>query len=430
MLGEDHAARNSAHLVRSAPDALQARRDRRRRLDLDHQIHRAHVDAQFEGAGGDDGRQEAALQAVFHLLPLLARDAPVVRRRDLAAGQIVERAREPLGEPPRIDEDHRRAVLFDQLQKPRMDRRPDAAPLRPPCRWPRGQLVAHAPACGLRPSGGEAALLQLPEARHVVDRDFDAHLHLLLRPRVDDGHRPRLPLLSGDLSAAEQPRHLVERPLRRREPDALQRRPRLRLQSLQRKEEVRSPLGRDQRVDLVDDDRRNRAQDLSRLRGEEQVERLGRGNEDVGRGPGHLRPLARRGVARADSDGRDMQRAALRPDARQGRAQVALDVDRQRLERRDVQNPTARLLVGRGSEHQTVDGRQKGSKRLPRAGGREQQGGLSSEDRGPAERLGACGANKRGLEPAPYRLMESGRWLLQRIRSPGIQRMLRANHAS
>lgn len=48
VLREQHAAGDLTHLVAGATDALQAARDRRRRLDLDDQVDLAHVDAELE----------------------------------------------------------------------------------------------------------------------------------------------------------------------------------------------------------------------------------------------------------------------------------------------------------------------------------------------------------------------------------------------
>jgi hypothetical protein len=152
-------------------------------------------------------------------------------------------------------------------------------------------------------------------------------------------------------------------------------------------------------MDLVDDHRLDRAEDLARLRGQQQVERLGRRDQDVRRRAEHLRPLARGGVARADADLGDVHGAALRGDARQRGAQVALDVDGEGLERRNVENPTPLLFCWSLGEHQTVDGCQKGSKRLSGPGGREQKGRFSRENRGPAEGLRTRWAWKRRLEP-------------------------------
>ena len=75
-----------------SPDALHAARDRRRRLDLDHQIDRAHVDAELERARGDEGRQAAGLEVILDAQALLARDRAVMRVDELFAGELVERA--------------------------------------------------------------------------------------------------------------------------------------------------------------------------------------------------------------------------------------------------------------------------------------------------------------------------------------------------
>ena len=47
-LREDAAAADVADVVPGAADPLQPARDRLRRLDLDHEVHRAHVDAELE----------------------------------------------------------------------------------------------------------------------------------------------------------------------------------------------------------------------------------------------------------------------------------------------------------------------------------------------------------------------------------------------
>src|SRR5207245_1006575 len=83
---------------------------------------------------------------------------------------------------------------------------------------------------------------------------------------------------------------LVERTLRRGEADALQPlggsapHPPDFFQALERQREVRTALGWDDRVDLIDDDAFHRFQRVPREAGEDEVERLRRGNEDV-RGP-------------------------------------------------------------------------------------------------------------------------------------------------
>ena len=56
-----------------------------------------------------------------------------------------------------------------------------------------------------------------------------------------------------------------------------------RFEPLERQRQVRAALGRHERVDLVDDDRVDGAQRLARVRREQQVERLRRRDQDVGR---------------------------------------------------------------------------------------------------------------------------------------------------
>ena len=65
VFGEKHSVRDLADLVSGAPDALQAAGDRRRRLHLDHQVDRAHVDAQFQARGRHHRFQPSGLQILF-----------------------------------------------------------------------------------------------------------------------------------------------------------------------------------------------------------------------------------------------------------------------------------------------------------------------------------------------------------------------------
>ena len=160
-----------------------------------------------------------------------------------------------------------------------MDRRPDAAPraLRRP--------ADH----GCRSAPGLDAALQLG---HVLDRDLDRDLHRLAVPGVDDRD-----LAAG---AAEEPGDLLERPLRRREPDPLRLLGGQRRQPLEAEGEVGAALGGGHRVDLVDDDPAHRPEDLAGRAGEHQEERLGGGDEDVGRVALDLAALVLGRVAGAD----------------------------------------------------------------------------------------------------------------------------------
>ena len=178
--------------------------------------------------------------------------------------------------------------------------------------------------------------------RHVLDRDDDLEVEVLAYAGVDDlALAPR---------ADEEVRDALQRALGRREPDPLRivaalagdevREP------LEGQGEVRAALRLGDRVDLVDDHRLDPGEDLAHLRGDHQVQRLGRGDQDVRRRAAHRLALLLRGVARPQPD-RD-----LGADPLQRRPEVALDVVGEGLERRDVDDLGARaeLLGRRASE--------------------------------------------------------------------------------
>ena len=100
---------------------------------------------------------------------------------------------------------------------------------------------------------------------------------------------------------------------------------------------------------LVDDHRAHRAQHVARGRGEHQEQRLGGGDEDVRRAAGDGAPLGRARVAAAHPD-RHARRGLAEADGRLGDAgqrgaQVALDVDGQRLKGGDVEDAAALLRL-------------------------------------------------------------------------------------
>src|SRR5207247_11350128 len=127
----------------------------------------------------------AGLSLLLDEEALLAGDRSVVRAHELFVGQLVDPRRNALGEPPRVDENDRRAVLPYQLEQAWIDRRPDA----------------------VLPLG--AVLVLCREAGHVLDRDLDRHLHRLQPPGVDDGHLA--------VRAAQKLRPLFKRALRGRQ---------------------------------------------------------------------------------------------------------------------------------------------------------------------------------------------------------------------
>ena len=92
-----------------------------------------------------------------------------------------------------------------------------------------------------------------------------------------------------------------------------------------------TPLVPGQRVHLVDDDRVHAAQEGPRRRGgEQQVEGLGRGDQQVRRRPAHGRPLGGRGVAgphrHRELGGGQAPAGGLVGDAGQGHLQVLVDI--------------------------------------------------------------------------------------------------------
>ena len=172
--------------------------------------------------------------------------------------------------------------------------------------------------------------------------------------------------------------------------------------------EVGAALGAGDGVDLVDDDGLDAAQRLARLGGQQQEQRLGRGDEDVGGLARELAALVGGGVTGADGDahvGR-LEAEALGglPDAGEGAAEVALDVDGEGLERGDVEDaaPVERVLGGRAGGD-PVEGPEEGRQRLAGAGGGDDEGVLAGGGRAPGAFLGGGRSLERALEPRPGR---------------------------
>jgi hypothetical protein len=349
--------------VAGTADALQPRRHGPGRLDLEDEIHGAHVDAELERGGGHETRQLARLEHLLDDEALLAGHRAVVGAGDLALGELVQAQGQSLGAPAVVDEDDRRAVGLDEAEQLGVDGRPDRAP--------RG-----------------LAALERVERRagvgfdHGPHRDVDAHVELLAHAGVD--HRARA------LRADEEAPDLLERVLGGRERDALHFAAGELGQPLERQRQVRAALGPRHGVDLVDDDQLGVAQELLRAGGEHEVERLRRGDEYVRGRPEHLRAVALRRVARAQGD------REVGADAAQGGAEIALDVVGERLERGDVDESRAPALVGGGEAVEPVE---EGGQRLARPRRRGDQRVLAGGDRGPRLRLRGRRRGERAPEP-------------------------------
>ncbi|SIA21404.1 Uncharacterised protein [Mycobacteroides abscessus subsp. abscessus] len=81
VLGEQHTPRHLAHLVPGAADPLQSTGHRRRRLHLHHQIHGAHIDPEFQAAGGHHAFEPPGLQIIFDVGALFLAYRAVMRPR-------------------------------------------------------------------------------------------------------------------------------------------------------------------------------------------------------------------------------------------------------------------------------------------------------------------------------------------------------------
>ena len=167
VLREDLADARLADAGARPDRCAAARRDRRRRLDLDDEVDGAHVDPQLQAARGDERRQAPCLELLLDLEPLLARDAAVVRPHQLLAGQLVQARGQPLGQPPRVHEDQRGPMRPDELQQPRVDA------------TARSSDVASGPAAGRRSTSSS-----MPG--HVLDRHDHLEVELLARAGVHD----------------------------------------------------------------------------------------------------------------------------------------------------------------------------------------------------------------------------------------------------
>ncbi len=366
-----------------APDPLDARGDAGRGFDLQHEVHRAHVDAELEGGSCDEPAHAAGLQLVFDEEALFPRYRAMVGAHQLFIGQLVDARGDPLGEAARVDEDDGRAVLADELEQTRIDRGPDA-------------VLAF-----------RAVLILGREASHVLDRDLDRHLHRLQAARVDDRHLA--------VRSAEEPADLFERPLRRRESDALRLHLRQLAQSLEAQRQVAAALGGRDRVDLVDDKPADGTEDLARGARQDEKQRLRRRDQDVRRVALHRPPDLGRRVAGADRD-RDVWRLEslrlhLVADADERRAEVAVDVVRERLQRRHVKDATSLRVDRHRLRRQAVEAPQKRRQGLAAPGRSRHQDVAAGRHLLPAALLDGGRRGEGGAKPVAHRRREEVEYL-------------------
>ena len=300
-----------------------------------------------------------------------------VGRLDALLPDLVEPGGEALGEPTAVGEHQGGGVLGHQVDDALLDVRPD-----------RGTLLLS----GRRPAEVAGGLAELG---HVGHRHHDLEVPLLGRGRLHDVDRT---------AAGEVASNLVDRSDGGGQPDALSRAIEVGVEALERQGEVGTALGAGEGVHLVDDHRLDAGERLAGGRGEDEEQRLGRGDEHVGGRAGEGAALVGRSVTRAHRDG-DVglghpEPGGRVPDADQRAAQVALDVDGERLHRGDVEDAAAgQPGVGRRVGREPVEGPEEGRERLAGAGGCDDQGVVAAADRLPGACLGGGGLAEAAPEP-------------------------------
>jgi hypothetical protein len=316
------------------------------------------VDAQLERGGRDQHLEPALLEALLGIQARLLREAAVVRGHALRAEPFRELVRHALGEAARVHRNERCAVRLDQRHQPVIDLLP--------------HLVRH-------------------DRFERRAGHLDGKVQMALVALVHDG----------GFLLGEKPGHLVDRLLGGRQADALQPPAADMVQALERQREVRAAPRLEHGMDLVHDHHARALQHGARaLRGEQQVQRLGRGDEDVRRRFQHRRALVLRRVAGAHGRG-DFDFRAKRVNFAARLGQILVDVGRQRLERRNVDDAH---FVGQAGlqafSEKAVDRGEKGGKGLPGARGRRNQRMLAAPDSAPAFELGGGGLAETAFPPA------------------------------
>ena len=200
-------------------------------------------------------------------------------------GDLVEPRGQPLGQPPRVGEHDGRGVRLRPGRRcaPRPPARSRAWAALPGSGSPGSTVSGWSGSSGVPP--GSAMSSTGTTTSTVID---------LARRRLDDH----------DVAcAAEEAGHLVDRAHGGREPEPLRPAAELVVEPLEAEREVGAALGRRDGVDLVDDDRLDPGERLAGSAGQQQEQRLRRGDQDVRRLRGEQPALVGRGVAGAHADG-------------------------------------------------------------------------------------------------------------------------------
>src|SRR5262245_9149183 len=217
----EHAAlRHARNGVTRSADALEQRGNAMRRPDLADQIDMTDVDAELEPRRPDERLQRARPPTGLGNEATLFRKTPVMGGHDIVAEPLAEMTGETLRQAARVDEDQRRSVLADEL--------------------------------------GESIVVLLP---HFVRHDGRERRAWNLHGEIC---RTTVSLVDDDAPAArvvvadQDPRDLLDRLLRRRQADALNRTGGAVydfFQPLERQRQMSAAARADDRMNLVDDHR-------------------------------------------------------------------------------------------------------------------------------------------------------------------------------
>ncbi len=122
---KQNALADGVDRVAGAADTLHAAGNRGWGLDLDDEIDRAHVDAEFESGGGAEGFDLAGLELLLDNGPLVGGQGAMVGAGDGFAGQIVERTGEAFGYLAAVDEENCGVAFTDEFEETGVNRTPD-----------------------------------------------------------------------------------------------------------------------------------------------------------------------------------------------------------------------------------------------------------------------------------------------------------------
>ena len=298
-----------------------------------HQVHRPHVNAEFERSGRYQNFHLAFFQLPLRLQAQLARQTSVMRRHVFLTQSLSQLMGNAFGQPPRVHENQRRAVRVHQLHDALVN------------------LVPHL-------VGGDRAQFGGWNLDSEIERALVSNIH---------DHRIGTPI------PRQEMRNLFDRLLGRGKPDAHRRSVSQRLQPLQRKRQMHAPFVVGHGVNFIHNHGLHIAQDgAALLRRQQNVERLRRRNQNVRRALQHEPPVFHQSVARAHGrpDLRHQQPAISRhlQNFSQRDFKILLNVVAEGFERGNIENVGAvAQFPGEGFADEAINACQKSGQRLARS---------------------------------------------------------------